>query len=200
MTFRTEYLLNKHKNKKDTCYNQPEVKKLNHTQLQKKIYNIQYKINTLYKDSLKTENNTCLFCNKSYANKNSLLTHMNKYCKEKINLESELNKNKYAQNILEENNSQKKINKNIVQNITNNITNNNITNNNITNNNLTNNNLTLQIQVNSFGKEDLSHITLKEYKKYLNSFFPGFVNFIEKVHFDENAPANQNLCINNIKA
>ena len=40
------YSLNK--NKKDTCCNQPEVKKLNHTQLQKKIYNIQYKINTLY--------------------------------------------------------------------------------------------------------------------------------------------------------
>ena len=64
MTFRTEYLLNKHKNKKDTCYNQPEVKKLNHTQLQKKIYNIQYKINTLFKDSLNTEDNTGLYCNK----------------------------------------------------------------------------------------------------------------------------------------
>ena len=63
--------------------------------------------------------------------------------------------------------------------------------NNITINNTINNNLT--VNINSFGKEDLSHITLEDYKKYLNGFFKGFIEFIEKVHFDKNSPKNRNL-------
>jgi len=70
----------------------------------------------------------------------------------------------------------------------------------ITNNNnkVINNNLI--VNINNFGKEDLSHITLNDYKKYLSGFFPGFIKFIEKVHFDENAPENHNINITNIKS
>ena len=58
----------------------------------------------------------------------------------------------------------------------------------------------MTININSFGKESLDHITLDNYKKYLNGFFPGFINFIEKIHFDETAPQNHNLCITNLKS
>jgi hypothetical protein len=66
------------------------------------------------------------------------------------------------------------------------------------NNKIINNNLTLNI--NSFENENLSHITNKDYKKYLSGFFPGFIQFIEKIHFDENVPENQNICITNLKS
>jgi hypothetical protein len=71
-------------------------------------------------------------------------------------------------------------------------------------NNITNNNTINQtnnvIMINSFGKEDLSHISLKDYKKYFSTYFKGFLNFIEKVHFDENTPENHNICITNLKS
>jgi len=66
------------------------------------------------------------------------------------------------------------------------------------NNNIVNNNLI--VNINPLGKETLHHISLKDYKKYLNGFFPGFIEFIEKVHFDENTPENHNICITNIKS
>ncbi len=63
--------------------------------------------------------------------------------------------------------------------------------------NNTQNNL---VVINPFGKEDLSHITIKDYKNYLNGFFPGFIKYVEKVHFDENAPQNHNIHVSNLKS
>jgi hypothetical protein len=56
------------------------------------------------------------------------------------------------------------------------------------------------VNINSFGKENMSHITLADYKKFLGGFFPGFIKFIEKVHFDENMPENHNISISNLKS
>jgi len=39
-----------------------------------------------------------------------------------------------------------------------------------------------------------------DYKRFLNGFFPGFIKYIEKVHFDENAPQNHNIYIPNLKS
>ena len=64
--------------------------------------------------------------------------------------------------------------------------------------NITNNNLMLNI--NSFGNENLSHITINDYKNFFTGFFPGFIKFIEKIHFDENMPSNHNICITNLKS
>ena len=55
------------------------------------------------------------------------------------------------------------------------------------------------VNINSFGNESLSHITVNDYKKFLSGLFPGFIGFIEKVHFDENAPENHNICITNLR-
>jgi hypothetical protein len=30
--------------------------------------------------------------------------------------------------------------------------------------------------------------------------FPGFINFITKIYYDENMPSNHNMCIKNIKS
>ncbi len=63
--------------------------------------------------------------------------------------------------------------------------------------NNTQNNL---VVINPFGKEDLSHITIQDYKNYLNGFFPGFIKYVEKVHFDENAPQNHNIYVSNLNS
>jgi hypothetical protein len=82
----------------------------------------------------------------------------------------------------------------------NNINNINNINNKIINNNGIINNNNVVVNINSYGKEDLSHITINDYKKYFTGFFPGFIKFIEKIHFDENMPANHNICITNMKS
>jgi len=52
--------------------------------------------------------------------------------------------------------------------------------------------------VNSYGKEDLSHIEDKDYKNYLSKFLPGLIKYIEDVHFSDKMPKNRNLCISKL--
>lgn len=167
-----------------------------------KIKNIDDNIENITKKSLET-NKECNFCNKTFSSKHNLIRHIEKSClskKDMINKRDKINndkekiiKDKIAEQLTEQltnkiNELQKSIdnikNKEIIttQNITNNIQNN------------------LIVNINSFGEETLDHITLQDYKKYFNSFFKGFVSFIEKVHFDENTPENHNLCITNMKS
>jgi hypothetical protein len=75
---------------------------------------------------------------------------------EKYNLEAEKYNSMKNKIIAELQNKENKSNK--ITNITNNTNNTNNNTNNIINN-ITNNNLTLQIQINAFGKEDLSHMS-----------------------------------------
>ena len=39
------------------------------------------------------------------------------------------------------------------------------------------------VNINSFGNESLSHITINDYKRFLSGLFPGFIKFIEKVRY-----------------
>jgi hypothetical protein len=206
-----------------------KVKKIdkNINKLNDKLLLYDNKINK-YKDKIdkyinnSIENLYCTNCGKKYANKQTIQRHFNQICdkiktlrldknkiiQEKNDLLQEINKLNEQKNKLvadNENNElkdeikkiredmKKLLEKQFIQN-TQNIT----IHKNITNNNNNNNNMT--ININSFGKESLDHITLDNYKKYLNGFFPGFVNFIEKIHFDETAPQNHNLCITNLKS
>ena len=88
----------------------------------------------------------------------------------------------------------KKENKELKTNITVNNNNNN------NNNNIIINNNNLHININPFGEEDISHITDKDYKKFMTGFFPGFINFIKKIHYDDEMPSNHNIYISNIKS
>jgi hypothetical protein len=197
-------LLKKHQNRKRSCVSEKEY--------DEKIKKIDIDINKKINIS-KNKNKICMFCKETFSTKSNLMKHINNVCKKKKELEE--NKIKFSENknriqeenykrkiqkqkeekddILKENNIMKKLilellNKQSIQgpqNIINNITNN------------TQNNL---IMINSFGKEDVSHITLPDYKSIFNGFFPGFVKYIEKIHFDESAPQNHNLCLSNMKS
>ena len=140
--------------------------------------------------------NKCLFCEHNFLNKSNLKKHIYNVCPEKKLLEQTI------QNIeddkikfIEENKkiSEEKLKDEEIKSLremvmklmnkhSDNVVNN--TNNGVINNNngVVNNNLILNI--NPFGKEDLSHITIEDYKKYLNGFFPGFIELVEKILFN----------------
>jgi hypothetical protein len=188
----------------------------------KQIEEIQNNIQYLTELSVQSKK-SCKFCNKKLANKNNVERHIenscnnkkylindkeeiiiekNKLIEEKNKLIEEYNKTEEKEKTEElqnqikilQNTVQKLMNKNIKETPPNTIINNNTTINNPT----INNNLT--ININSFGKESLNHITETDYKKYLNGFFKGFLNLIEKIHFDENAPENHNVCLTNMRS
>jgi len=180
----------------------------------KKIKDIDDNIKNLSKNSL--ENNKCLFCKKCFSNKANTQRHITTYCVSKQELDNNKNKlideknklledknkildqdkNKIQNNEIKIQNEElkKMLEKILEQQMPGNIT----QNNQVINNNTINNNLI--VNINSYGKEDLSHITIDDYKKYLNGFFPGFIKFIQKIHFDKDAPGNHNICITNIKS
>ena len=67
-------------------------------------------------------------------------------------------------------------------------------------NTLNNSGNTTNIIINAYGKEDLSHITEKDYKtlfRKCNSLIPAL---IELIHFNENKPENKNVFMSNIKS
>jgi hypothetical protein len=179
------------------------------------------KVNNIFTDDLKTLktkykkmlnqisindasdiNNNCGYCFKTYSSKSNLSMHIKKSCKIRCKMQDQLTTienliNNYKINI----SFNKKVNnktpskslhsKKITNNIINNVNINNL-------NNITNNNLNLTI--NPFGQEDLSHITLKDYKKYLSGFFPGFIEYIKKIHYADEMPSNHNIYISNLNS
>jgi hypothetical protein len=216
--FPKNYLLQRHLNRKFPCVTNIDLI----TKFQREIDNINNSINELTRQSLESKTK-CKFCNKIFANKNNIERHILNSCNTRKYMLDDINNYNDKINILREeiieleakekteNLEQKiKILENTVKNLVNknntsNTSNTSNTTNNINNttniNNPTiNNNNNLTININSFGKESLDHITDDDYKKYFNSFFKGFLNFIEKIHFDENAPENHNLCLTNIRS
>jgi hypothetical protein len=63
-------------------------------------------------------------------------------------------------------------------------------------NNTINNNIT----INAYGKEDLSHLTEKDYKNIFNKCNSAIPLLIEMVHFNNEKPENTNMYISNIKS
>jgi hypothetical protein len=179
--FKFKSLLDRHLLKKKLCDNNININKI----YDKKIEAINNEINEKIKLSM-DDKLECFLCNSKFKSKGNTTRHMNKYCNVKKELENKIEILKNNKNKLIDKIELNKLRKDI----------DNLKNNNITINN-TQNNL---IMINSFGKEDLSHIDIKDYNKYLNGFFPGFIKFIEKIHFDEKAPENHNLCITNLRS
>ena len=216
--------LQRHKSNKKNCGNLMNIN-INYDE---KILNIENKIlqidNKLLEINNEIDNKTeesiklskCLFCNKIFINKANTIRHINKSCNIKNLLDIKKNKlieqkneisvekiniNENKNKLIEENKNKDRDNEiknlktlieKLIENKSNNITINKSNNINNTQNNI--------IVINSFGKEDLSHITIEDYNKYLSGFFPSFIKFIEKIHFDNNMPSNHNLCLSNIKS
>lgn len=178
------------------------------------------KINKIIKKSYDSNKYMCNFCTKTFLIKGNMIRHIKTNCFKKKEINENINKFKEDKNkiqderknlednklkLIQERDRQEKeieklklidemnklrkdiaklLDKQSIQNIT-------------INNNTQNN---LIININSFGKEDLSHITNTDYKKFFNGFFPGFIKYIQKTHFDEQVPQNHNICITNIKS
>ena len=132
------------------------------------------------------DNYECDICNKNFTTKRSLNRHLKTYCKKSTETELYQIIEKLQNEVAE-----LKTHKNEVK-----INNANTINNCNNNNNTINNNIT----INAYGKEDLSHLTDKDYKKLFNKCNSAIPLLIEMVHFNEEKPENTNMYISNIKS
>jgi hypothetical protein len=197
--------LNRHINNKKSC-NIPK----------KIIKNIDTKIKKYDNLSLEQEaNNKCYYCNILFTRRDNLKRHIEYKCEskriliekkeelEKISLNdksvtilnNELlelkNQIKILNNKLNKSKSQKKNNDSYTDSDKSiNINYDNSKNINIIVNNNNNN-----CQINPFGKEDLSHLTNKDYSNYISNLLSGLLNYIEDIHFSDKMPSNRNICI-----
>jgi len=132
----------------------------------------------------------CEFCEKSFKTKDNMSRHIKKYCKEKREKENEIEQMKVLLDEAREIHKQEKqilydyIDKLIEK--AGNITT-------ITNN--TQNNICL----NSYGNEDLSHITDSLKKELLKLPYGMIPKMIETVHFSHIKPENSNIALTNKK-
>ena len=136
-------------------------------------------------DMVKTSESVCTFCNKVFSNKYNLLRHQKK-CNKKT-MEKDVNILKKQNNDLKKEmyETHKLLKKMIKDNkpIINNTTN-------ITQNNI-------QININDYGKEDISHISYDFVTKLIERMDgKSLIKYIEAVHFQN--PKNSNLFIPNI--
>ncbi len=148
---------------------------------------------------------TCSYCNRTFKHSQSVYKHIRENCmsvrkdkeeKEEIfnKLIRELDENKKHIKQLEKTN--RKI-KECIDNKTNSIVCDTY-NDNKTINNTYNDNRTYNIV--SFGKEDTSFITEKEWKTIICKRYKSIEDLVIKTHFNENKPENHNIYISNIKS
>ena len=123
----------------------------------------------------------CDYCDKVFTSKQSMYRHKRLYCKVKKEKDNNI---KELQTMINKQSSH--INKLIDKVGTTNITNNTNTNNNI-------------IQLNNYGKEDLSHITDLMKTNLLKGPYNMIPKLIEQVHFNNDKPENQNIILPNKK-
>ena len=125
----------------------------------------------------------CEYCSQTFTRKDNLTRHINKYCLKKKDILEEIDMLK------KENNELKKANE----------TSNTIifqTNQKINNTNIVNNNT---ININAFGKEDISYITEDILLKVVRNPEDGIPMLIKHIHFNPEHPNNQNILLKNKK-
>ena len=144
----------------------------------------------------------CNFCEKMYSSISVLYRHQRDNCK--IIKQDNEEKEKLFQYLVEQVESLKTVreeNKRLThkikeqnriirntQNIYNNI------------NNSTINNTTNNIKIVAFGKEDISHLTNRDWIKILNRNYKSIEDLTLKTHFDKTKPENQNIYISNLRS
>ena len=132
-----------------------------------------------YTQSIHKSTHFCDLCNKEFSSKQSMYRHKRLYCKiakENSNCINEL------KSMIQE--QKQHISKLIDKVGTTNITNNNIQNN---------------IQLNNYGKEDISYITDTMKSNLLKGPYNMIPKLIEHVHFNDSKPENQNILFPNKK-
>jgi hypothetical protein len=132
-----------------------------------------------YTQSIHKIQHLCDLCDKGFSSKQSMYRHKRLYCK--IGKENNYCINELKSMIHEQ---KQHINKLIDKVGTTNITTNNIQNN---------------IQLNNYGKEDISYITDSMKSNLLKGPYNMIPKLIEHVHFNDNKPENQNILFPNKK-
>jgi len=131
----------------------------------------------------KISKKTCEYCFEIFSSPQSTKTHMNT-CTKKPSKEDQL-----AQIIAQLNNKIDELSKKIDKpNVTN-----------ITNNNITNNNNTLVQIIVPYGEEDLSFLTVSDYKRIFKKGCFSIPELINTVHCNEAHPECMNIYIKNLK-
>jgi hypothetical protein len=186
-----QYNNNKHLKTKKHLMRLEETTPQNAKKLQKSTISPQFgyfspQNSTIYTISKKVAN-VCKYCNKEFSRSDSLKRHIKNTCKER---ESSTQNNSIVaiQEKMQLMEKEKEELKKHIEILLTKVGNNNIT------NNITNN-----IQLNSYGSEDLSHITKTLKTELLKLPFAMIPKLVEKVHFDPNKPENHNLMIVNKK-
>jgi hypothetical protein len=133
----------------------------------------------------------CEFCAKSFKSQDNLTRHLKKFCKQRKDKENELEEIKVL--LEEEREIHKKEKQRLYDCIDRLIEKAGNTTTTITNN--TQNN----IHLNSYGKEDLSHITDKLKMEFLKLPYGMIPKMIEQVHFSQIKPENSNIALTNKK-
>lgn len=197
--FKFKSLYQRHINKKKSCQNIVDDNNQKIEEINKKYINITQLINNKYNLSIVDK---CYFCDKTFSIKSNLIKHKNNYCKNykkllilQQNYKELINNNNEITKLKEENKKlQEENNKIVIKNKDNIKDDNNVK---TINNNININNNNLHIHLNSFGKEDLSHITDEDYKIYIKTIYNGLVSFIKHIHFSEDNPSNFNIYLDN---
>ena len=130
----------------------------------------------------------CIYCNKILSRNDSLSRHL-KICK--VKKEYEKKKILESQQLCLIKNEietlKEKLDKNTTLVTTNNINNN------------SNNTQNINIHINNLGEENIKHIDYNYYNNILKGIYGAVPKLVEKIHFDEEHPENQNIKLTNKK-
>ena len=141
----------------------------------------------------KGTDNICEYCDKEFSSRQTLLRHEKKYCKIKESLQNKIElQNDIIRKMDEEMKEYRKDKDKLYDHIGELIKK---AGNTTINKNTTNN----TINLNSYGKEDLSHITNSFKTNLIKGPFGMIPKMIEAVHFNDEKPENKNICYPNKK-
>ncbi len=198
--FNNNFFLNRHANRKIPC----TLAMPNHAKTMPKHSKAMPNNADNSDDVCKSEQakHKCNYCNKSFTQSGSLNRHLNdNRCKIKKeqDIEKEVLFDKLVKE-LEENNKRIQKLEETVQQQSKIIKKSSKTNNGIIGNNNTINNIDNSVKIVAFGKEDISHLTNKDWLKILNRNYKSIEDLTLITHFDKNRPENQNIYISNLRS
>nr|QBK89062.1 MAG: uncharacterized protein LCMiAC02_01550 [Mimivirus LCMiAC02] len=162
-----------------------------------------HKLHKPHKNAQHKSQYTCEYCEKMFTRRDTLVRHKKKYCKVRKENDENMTKllNKLVmqmKNIEHENKKLRTDVSKIKGNTTNSTTHSNSHNTNTNTQNTTNvqNNINLL----SFGKDNMENISDEEIKKILKRGFKSIQLLVKKTNFNPDIPENHNVYINNIKS
>lgn len=176
---------------------------------QKNKENLSEKEESSDDDNIENNNGkTCNHCHKEFTRNSSLIRHLNENrCKIlKLKLEKQLDEAKIKK--LEEENEKIKKEKDkmskqkdrLIKKLAEQVGATTNSHNNICNNNINSNNtVTNNIKIVAYGKEDLSHLSKRDWFKIFKENYFAMEALAIKAHFDKDKPEHQNIYISNLK-